>query len=62
MTVLKRGKNLEEYIESNYPEEYGKYRVYRRKLEKKTPNIRRRYFDFLEDKADMPDFDCFVVD
>lgn len=56
------GKSMGEYIKSNYPEEYEKYVEYRRKVEKKTPNICQMYFDFLDGKADMPDFDCFVVD
>ena len=56
-----KGKSLEEYIESNYPEEYEEFKEYRRKVEAKTPNIKQMYFDYLDGKADMPDFEYFSV-
>ena len=57
-----KGKSYEEYVKSKYPRDYEEYKVYHRKVEQKTPNIRQMYFDFLDDKADLPDFDCFVVE
>lgn len=55
----KERQDLERYLESNYPEEFKKFKEYERKIEEKTPNIKQMYFDYLDGKRDHPEFKYF---
>lgn len=52
-------EELERYLESNYSEEYQDFKEYEFKIEKRTPNIKQMYFDYLEGKRDHPEFKYF---
>ncbi|MBR0059072.1 MAG: hypothetical protein IJP99_07045 [Methanobrevibacter sp.] len=51
----KERQELEEYLESNYPDEFKDFKEYEQKIEKRTPNIKQMYFDYLDGKREMPE-------
>ena len=55
-----RRKGLEEYYRDKYPKEYDKFLKYERELEKRTPNIKQMYFDYLDGKREHPGFEYFT--
>ena len=57
-----RRKGLEEYYKDKYPKEYDKFLKYERELEKRTPNIKQMYFDYLDGKRDHPGFEYFTLE
>ena len=55
----KEREELEEYIEHNYPDEFKEFKEYESKIEKRTPDIKQMYFDYLDGKRDPPEFKYF---
>jgi len=55
----KEREDLENYIKSNFPEEYEQFKEYERKIEERTPDIKQMYFDYLDGKRDHPEFKYF---
>lgn len=58
----KERQELEEYLESNYPEEFKEFKDYEQKIEKRTPDIKQMYFDYLDGKREMPDLKYFILE
>lgn len=56
----KERQELEEYLKTNFPEEFKDFKEYESKIEKRTPNIKQMYFDYLDGKRDHPDFKYFA--
>lgn len=54
-------KEIEDYYKLHYPESYEKFLDYKEKIEKRTPNIKQIYFDYLEGKRDHPEFKYFTL-
>ena len=52
--------NYENSVKDEFPEEYEKYLKYRKKIEKKTPNLKQHYYDFLDGKIDDINIEYFV--
>ena len=57
-----RRKGLEEYYRDKYPKEFDKFLKYERELEKRTPNIKQMYFDYLDGKREHPGFEYFTLE
>ena len=55
-------KEIEDYYKLHYPEDYEKFLIYKEKIEKRTPNIKQMYFDFLDGKRDHPEFKYFSLE
>lgn len=58
----KERKELEEYLKYNYPDEFKEFKEYEQKIEKRTPNIKQMYFDYLDGKREIPDFKYFSLE
>jgi hypothetical protein len=52
----------ETYYKMHHPESYEKFLNYKEKIEKRTPNIKQMYFDFLDGKRDHPEFKYFSLE
>ena len=52
----------ENYYKQQFPEDYKKFLIYKEKIEKRTPNIKQMYFDFLDGKRDHPEFKYFTLE
>ena len=50
---------LEEYLKAD---EYGQFKEYENKIERRTPNIKMMYFDYLDGKREILDFKYFAHD
>ena len=48
-----------DYIKSNDLEKYNDFLEYKNKVEKRTPNLREIYYDFLDGKIDELNFELF---
>ena len=48
-----------DYIKSNDLEKYNDFLEYKNKVEKRTPNLREIYYDFLDGKIDELSFELF---
>ena len=57
----KSRKIYEDYLEKNYPEEYGDFLDFKMKVEEKTPNIKELVFDWMDGKREIPDIELFEV-
>ena len=55
----KKMEECKNYYKLNFPKDYEKFLIYKENIEKRTPNIKQMYFDFLEGKRDHPDFKYF---
>ena len=58
----KKRRELEQYLKDNHPDEYNEFKDYEEKIERRTPNIKQMYFDYLDDKREIPDFKYFAPD
>ena len=53
--------NYENFLKTNYPNEYADFLDYKCKVKEKTPDIKSLIFDWMDGKTDLPDFELFDV-
>lgn len=51
----------EKYLKENYPKEYDDFLKYKSRVKSKTPNIKCLILKWLDGKADIPNFELFLV-
>lgn len=51
--------SYEKHIRELYPKEYNDFLEYKRKVEKRTPNLKQIYFDWIDGKIKDLNFDYF---
>lgn len=51
--------NYEKHIRELYPKEYNDFLEYKQKVEKRTPNLKQIYFDWIDGKINDLNFDYF---
>ena len=49
----------EKHIKELYPKEYNDFLEYKQKVEKRTPNLKQIYFDWIDGKIKNLNFDYF---
>lgn len=56
---LESRKKYEEYLKSNFPDDYNNFLKYKKMVEGRTPNLKEIYFEWLDGKRDELDFSLF---
>ena len=56
---LETRESYESYLKKDFPNEYASFLKYKKMVEKRTPNLKQIYFDWLDGKIDNLDFSLF---
>ena len=54
-------QRYENFLKNNYPNEFDDFLEFKRKVERKTPNIKELIFEWMDGKRDIPNFELFDV-
>ena len=54
-------QDYENFLKNNYPNEFDDFLEFKRKVERKTPNIKELIFEWMDGKRDIPNFELFDV-